>query len=133
MVACSLAFRNSDRDSLIDISTGIVADKTHNCDAAYDIGLLAASAMFGKNFLDVNVSRRDRVTTITGARTTVKVRGVDAEVNLTILFMRIKCIINITTEMEDYMGYELAKHPPSLFDKVVIRRTAKSAIGTLLK
>ena len=31
------------------------------------------------------------------------------------------------------MGYELAKHPPSLFDQGVIRRTAKSAIGTLLK
>ena len=31
------------------------------------------------------------------------------------------------------MGYELANHPPSLFDKGVIRRTAKSALGTLLK
>ena len=30
-------------------------------------------------------------------------------------------------------GYELAKHPPSLFDKGVIRRTAKSLLGTLLK
>ena len=40
---------------------------------------------------------------------------------------------NRTTEMEDYMGCELAKHPPSLFDKGVIRRTANSALGTLLK
>ena len=47
--------------------------------------------------------------------------------------MRITCIINSTTEMEDYMGYELAKHPPSLFDKGVIRRTAKSALGALRK
>ena len=29
------------------------------------------------------------------------------------------------------MGYELANHPPSLFDKGVNRRTAKSALGTL--
>ena len=39
---------------------------------------------------------------------------------------------NSTTEMEDYMGYDLA-NPPSLFDKGLIRRTAKSALGTLLK
>ena len=44
--------------------------------------------------------------------------------------MRITCI---TTEMEDYMGYELAKHPPSLFARGVISRTAKSALGTFLK
>ena len=126
-------FAYSDLDSLVDISTGIVADKSVNCDAAYDIGLVAASAMVGKNFTDVKPSRKDRVTTITGARSTVKVRGVDAEVNPTLLFMIITCIINSTTEMEDYMSYELAKHPPSLFDKGVIRRTAKSVLGTLLK
>ena len=47
--------------------------------------------------------------------------------------MRITYIINSTTEMEDYMGYERAKHPPSPFDKEVIRRTTKRALGTLLK
>ena len=31
------------------------------------------------------------------------------------------------------MGHELENHPPSLFDKGVIRRTANSALGTLLK
>ena len=35
--------------------------------------------------------------------------------------------------MEDYTSYELAKHPPSLFDKGVIRMTAKSALGTFQK
>ena len=126
-------FAYSDLDSLVDISTGIVADKSVNCDAAYDIGLVAASVMVGKNFTVVKLSRKDRVATITGARSTVKVRDVDAEVNPTLLFMRITCIINSTTEMEDYMSYELAKHPPSLFDKGVISRTAKSVLGTLLK
>ncbi len=57
-----LAF--SDLDSIVDISTGIVADKTVNCDAAYGICLAAASAMIGKNFTDVNLSRKDRVTAL---------------------------------------------------------------------
>ena len=104
-------FAHSDLDSLVDISTGTVADKTVNCDAAYDIGLVAASARVGKNFTYVKLSRKDRVTTITSA-----------------LFMRITCIINSTTEMDDYMSYELAKQPPSLFDKGVILRTANSAL-----
>ena len=89
--------------------------------------------MVGKNFTDLKLCRKDRVTTITGARSTVKVRGVDAEVNPTLLFMRITCIINSTIETEDYMGYERAKHPASLFDKGVIHRTTKRALGTLLK
>ena len=46
-------FAYSDLDSLVDISTGIVADKSVNCDAEYDIGLVVASAMVGKNFTDV--------------------------------------------------------------------------------
>ncbi len=32
--------------------------------------------------------------------------------------------------MEDYVGYEPAKHPPSLIDEGVIRRAAKRALGT---
>ena len=52
-------------DSLVDILTGIVADKTVNCDTAYDIGLVAASVVVGKNFTDVKLSRKDRVTTFT--------------------------------------------------------------------
>ena len=102
----------------------------YNCDATYDIGLVTASVMVGMNVTDVKLSRKDRVTTITGARSTVKVRSVDAEVYPTLIFMRITCIINNNTEMEDYVGCELAKHPPSLFDKGVIRRTANSALGT---
>ena len=49
-------FAYSDLDSLVDISTGIVADKSVNCDASYDNGLVAASAMVGKNFTDVKLS-----------------------------------------------------------------------------
>ena len=69
------SFAHSDHDSLVDISTGTVADKTVNSDAAYDIGIVAASARVGKNFTYVKLSRKDRVTTITSARSTVNIRG----------------------------------------------------------
>ena len=72
--------------------------------------------MVGKNFTNVKPIRKNRVTTITGARSTDTVRDVDAEVNSAIVFMRITCITNSTPEMEEDTGYELAKHPPSLID-----------------
>ena len=57
-------FAYSDLDSIVDISTGIVADKTVNFDAAYDIGLAATFAMVGKNFTYVKLSLKDRVTAL---------------------------------------------------------------------
>ena len=57
-------FAYSDLDSIVDISTGIVDDKTVNCDAAYDIGIAATFAMVGKNFIDVKLSLKDRVIAI---------------------------------------------------------------------
>ena len=43
--------------------------------------------------------------------------------NSALLFMHITCVIKDYCEMEEYLTYELAKQPPSLFDKKFMRRT----------
>lgn len=90
------------------ISTGVVADSSVNCDNECEFGLSAANAMEGKSFADIKLSRNDRVTTKAGTKNTVIVWGQEAVVNPTFLFMRITCVMNDSTEMEDYLTFELA-------------------------
>ena len=81
----------------------------------------------------VKLSRKERVCTISGVTNTVKVRGQDAVVNPTLLLMHITCVIKEPREMEEYLCYELAQQPPSLFDKGGMRTSNKHVLGTYLK
>lgn len=126
-------FTGYDPDRLVSLSTGIVADASVNCDNAVDIGLAAASGMDGKKFTDVTLRRKDTVSTIGGKNNTVKVRGQNTEVNPSLLFNRIMCVLNNSSEMEAFFAYELAPQPPSLFHDGVMRKPTKSALGALLK
>ena len=126
-------FAYCEHDAVVSVSTGIVADATVNCDCAFEIGSTAAVAICGKSFPDIKLSRKDCVTSISGAKNTISVRGQEVVVNPTLLFMRITCIINDSAEMEEHLKYELAKQPPSLFDKGTMRKSNKSILGSVLK
>jgi len=119
---------------LVAISTGLVADSSVNCDQAKEIGEAAANAITGKVFSEVKLKRSDKVTTINGANT-IKVRGQTTSVNPTLLFNinRITCVLKNSTEMEEYLSYELSPQPSALFHDSTMRKTNKSALGLLLK
>jgi len=72
----------------------IVAYASVNCDDAVDIGLAAASGMDDKKFTDVTLRRKDKVSTIGGKNNTVKAKGQNTEVNPSLLFNRIMCVLN---------------------------------------
>ena len=63
----------------------------------------------------------------------VKVIGHNREVNSSVLFNRIMCVIRNTSDMEDFFTYELAPQPPSLFHDGIMRKTQKSAFCNILK
>ena len=126
-------FAHSDRDSLVSVATGTVADETVNCDNAYTIGLQAAATVVDKSYTDIKLSRKDRVISISGSKDKVTVRGQEAVINPTLLFMRISCTMKDPSEMEQYMDYELSASPPSLFDSGGMRKTEKSVLGAVLK
>jgi len=92
---------------LVAISTGLVADSSGNCDQAKEIGETVANAITRRVFSEVKLKRSDKVTTINGANT-IKVRGQTAPVNPTLLFNRITCVLKNSTEMEEYLSYELS-------------------------
>ena len=120
-------------DQLVSLSTGIVADASVNCDDAVEIGQRAASEMSGKKFRDIKLRRKDKVVTIGAKHKTVQVRGQQVEVNPTLLFNRITCVLNNSSDMESFLTFKLAPQPPALFQDGVVRKAAKSSLGLLLR
>ena len=57
------------------------------------------------------------------------VRGKEVELNSNLLLMRVTCLIKKKTEMKEH----LARKPPSLFDKGLMRKNTKSDLAHLLK
>src|SRR6218665_2304098 len=55
------------------------------------------------------------------------------ELNPTLLFSRITCVLNNSSEMGSFFAYELAPQPPSLFYGDAMRKPTKSSLGLLLK
>ncbi len=108
-----------------------IADKSVNVDQAVALGTKAATAMSGQTYADIKLKRKDRVTTISGAKNQITVRGVSVDMNSTLLFMRVTCVISDSSEMKEHLLHEFAQHPPSLFDKGVMRKTTKSVMATV--
>ena len=92
----------------MSLSTGIVAGASVNCDNVVEIvSLLAASKMYGKNFTDIKLSRKDKMVTLAANNKTVKIRRQNTEVNPTLLFNRLTCVVNSSSDMEGYLAFEL--------------------------
>lgn len=121
------------RFHFLEMSSGIVEDAFVNCDNATDIGQKAASEMSGKKLTDITLCRNDKVKTTGAKEKMVKVRGQHIDVNATLLFTRITCVLSNSSEMRSFVAYELAPHPPSLFQDGVMRKPAKSSLGLVLK
>jgi len=66
-------------------------------------------------------------------RNKILLHGVEVEVNGTLLFLRVTCVINDNAEMEGHLRHEFAKQPPALFDKGVMRKNTKSDLARVLK
>ena len=119
-------------DGLVSVSSGTVADKSANTDRAIGLGSAAAVAITGKSYGDLKLKRSDRVVSLAMSHNAVNVRGQEVDINPTLLFMRVTCVINDNSEMANYLEYEFSKHPPSLFEKGQMRKNSKSVFGQML-
>ena len=88
--------------------------------------------MTGKKFTDVSLRRNDKVTTMGSKDKKMSVRGQHVEVNPSLWFNRITCVLNNGTELKAFLAYELAPQPPSLFEDGLMRKPPKSFLGLLL-
>ena len=111
----------------------IVADSSVNCDDAVQVGQTAIAKMIGKTYAKLTLRRKDKVKSFGAMNNTVRVRREDVVVNLSLLFNRITCILNTSSELDVFLQYELAPQPPALFVDGQMRKSAKSALGNMVK
>ena len=126
-------YKAEHKDSLVCISNGFVAPKSANPDHAFELGEIAANSITGKNYADVKLKRKDRVISIGAATDSVEIRDNEVEIDPMALFLRVTCFIRKPQDMKDHLTYEFSKYPPSLFEKGLMRKTAKHALADVLK
>lgn len=112
---------------LISLASGCVSDETVNCHEAFEVGIAAMEKMQGKNFGELHLQRKDKVKT-QAKQKKVKIRSQEVTVNSQQLFNRILCVCDSPLKLKEYLSYELASRPPSIFDDVSIRKGTKSSI-----
>ena len=61
----------------------------------------------------------------------VKVRGEQVEVNSFILLLRTTAVIEDKREMEEHLKYEFSNDAHALFNRGLMRHTAKSSLAVL--
>ena len=117
---------------LVSLSTGVIGDSSINCYKAEEVGLQLQQQMVGNNFAEVKIKRNSKVKTLASVNSSIVVHEEEVPVSQEQLFNRIVCLLDGTTDLPSFLKYELAPRPPSLFDHVSMRRTAKAALSTLL-
>ena len=127
------AYGGDYHDGLVSISTEAVAPMRSNADCAVELGNEAAKRLTGQNYSDGKLKRNDRIVSIGAATNTATVRGQDVDVDPTLLFMRVTCVIRKPSDMQNYLNHEFSKQPPALFQKAVIRKNTKSLLAKHLK
>ncbi|KMQ87541.1 hypothetical protein RF55_13145 [Lasius niger] len=112
---------------IMSIATGIIGDEKINCHNAHNIGTTAMEKKIGNNFNDIKFSRADRVLSLLTVNSNVKVRDTTVPIDPLLLFQRISVMKRSNKELRDYLQYELAPYPVSLFDELGMRKTKKSS------
>ena len=85
-----------------------------------------------KSFADVKMNRKGKVKTLAAMTSSIVVHEQEVRVSPQQLFNGIICLLDGSADLPSFLMYELAPRPPSLFDQVSLRRTAKAALSSLL-
>ena len=108
---------------LMNIANGTIVAPIVNCDES---GKCCNKNMTRKCYFELSLSRKDKVKSLAATNNTVKLHGNEVVVNPNLLFNRISCVLNRSTELGLYLEYELCPDPPSLFEGGQMRKTDKS-------
>lgn len=124
-------FPNS--DNIFSISTGVVGDSTIDCYNALKIGVHGIKKIIGSNFKDVKFKRVDKVHPLATVNSAIKIHDAIVPVDPMLLFQRIIIAKKDDEELVNYLEYELAPYPLSLFNETGMRKTKKSALYNILE
>lgn len=111
---------------IMSIASGLKGDEYINCYKALEEGNLSLQSIVGKTFGDVKFERKKKVLALNSMSSSVKVGDDILAIDPTLLFQRISLQIKAQEDMQDFLKYELAPYPLTLFDEVGMRKTPKS-------
>ena len=118
----------ADTQGLISLSTGEVGSQQINCDLAYSITNSSAAANVGQEFTSIKLSTKDKVVTFSSQKHKLEIQGRAVDINPDLLFHRITCVLDSSTDLESYLKYELSQYPPALFNNGLMRKNVKSEL-----
>lgn len=112
----------------MSIASGVTGNEKINCHDASRIGTVAMQKKVGQTFYDIKFLRADRVLSLLSVNSNVKVHNKTVPIDPLLLFQRICVIKRTNDELRNYLAYELAPFPVSLFDERGMWKTKKSVL-----
>ena len=120
-------------EGLVNIDSGVFAEKNVNADKAKDIGDHIISQMEDKVVCQYKFKRTKQAVTM-GAKSHLKIDGEECAVDPQLLFQRLVTISdNSQEDTEQLFKYELSKYPAALFEQSgLLRQSQKSQLASSL-
>ena len=112
--------------SLRNISTGITAHASVNCDTAKHVGQKIIQSMTDQKVVEHTFRKKDRAVTM-GRIRSVKIRDEVVSVDPLLLFQRLLTAGDRSGELPDIFTYEMCSYPPALFESPDVMRSANKA------
>lgn len=119
-----------DIDNLRNIVKGMIGTDNINC---YDGLSVSMKAIDGKNFNEIKQSKKDKIVTLLGVHSKLKIVKKTVLIVPLLLFQRICVLKKGDEEIQLYLKYELMPYPLSLFNEVGMRKTAKASLYPLFQ
>ena len=111
----------------MSIYSGIIGNESINCYKAHDEGMKVLQTYIGKSFGSMKASLKNRVRSLCFMTSSIKIQDNVVAINPLLIFQRISLNLKNQEDMKNYLQYELAPFPLSLFDENGMRKTAKSS------
>lgn len=122
-----------DISDLRNIVTGLIGTEEINCYDALNVGIQAMKTLDGVNFNDIKQSKENKIISLLGVNSKLKIGEKTIAIDPLLLFQRICVMKKSDEELESYLKYELAPYPLPLFDTVGMRKSTKSALYSLFQ
>ena len=88
---------------LVSLLSGVVADKTVNCDDALQVGISSMSKIAGIVFSEIHLKRKNSVKPLAKVTKSIKVREEAIRINPNQLLHRIICVVWSEEELAEYL------------------------------
>lgn len=114
--------------TLMSITTGMTVRDKINCHNAFNIGIASFQKIIGKNFHEIKFKRNDKILPLQIINSIIKIQEEIVPIDPLLLFQRICVTKKADEELREYLHFELAPYPLSLFDEYGMRKTRKSSL-----